>query len=547
MSFFKKIFNALTAKERVSFFAAAGVVAISVIIIAGIVIVKTTKTVPSTGGEYTDGIAGQPEYVNPVTAVSETDRDLVKMIYSNINDVADTIKVSSDTKTWTVRLKENLHWQDGAQLTSDDVVFTVEEIQNKDTNSPLFDNWAGISVSRVSELEVRFTLDKPYAFFGDDLSNLYILPKHIFAAIPPANWRLSDNNLKPIGSGPYKFISYEKRPDGFITAYHLEAWDGYFGTKPLIQNFDFQFSADKDSLIKSFNTAQINGFGGALPDDIANITRPYDLFTFRTPGYYAVFLNQTENPALADPAVREALSSAIDRKSIVSAVLNGFGKSDYGPIPPDAAYTIPIAATTSPDFASTTLDNAGWKMGGDGFRSKTVGKNTIPLAITITVPQIDFLMKTASLIQTAWQNIGVRVTIAPDSPDNIANADIPNRSYDALLFGNVLGPSSDLYSFWNSSQAAAPGLNFSMYDNPKADALLKSIRESSDEASRTAAFADLQNIITGDNPAVFLYSPDYLYITDKSVHGITTGPLADPSELFRTVSAWYLDTTRVLK
>ena len=547
MSFLKKIFAALTNKERVSLFVAAGAIAISIIVITGIVIAKGTAAVPAPGGNYTEGVAGQPEYVNPVTAASETDRDLVKMIYSNIYDVADKIEVSSDTKTWTVRLKENLRWQDGEQLTSDDAIFTVREIQNKDADSPLFENWAGVRVSRVSELEFQFSLTKPYAFFGDNLKNLYILPKHLYADIPPANWRLSDYNLKPVGSGPYSFAAYEKRPDGFIAMYQLKAWNDYFGTKPLIENFDFQFLTNKDSLIKSFNAAQIDGFGGALPEDVASIGRPYDLFVSRTPSYYAVFLNQSKNQALIDPAVREALSSAIDRNNLVSAALGGFGKPDNGPIPPDAAYSITVAATTSPSFATTLLDNAGWKIGDNGFRSKTIPKNAVPLAITITVPQIDFLIKTADVIKDAWQNIGVQVTITPDLPDAIANATIPNRTYEALLFGNILGPSSDLYSFWDSSGDLSPGLNLAMYDNPSVDSVLESIRENPNDDARTAQFANAQNIIANDHPAIFLYSPDYLYVTDKTIRGITTNLLSDPSDRFRNVGTWYLNTTRVLK
>ena len=547
MSFLKKIFAALTNKERISFLSAAAAVVISIVVITGIVIAKGTTAVPTSGGDYIEGTVGQPEYVNPVTAASETDRDLVKMVYSNIYDIADKIEVSSDTKTWTVRLKENLHWQDGEQLTSDDVIFTVQEIQNKDANSPLFENWTGIAISRVSELELQFSLAKPYAFFGDNLRNLYILPKHLYADIPPGNWRLSDYNLKPIGSGPYSFVSYEKRPDGFITAYHLKAWDGYFGTKPLIENFDFQFSNNKDSLIKSFNAAQIDGFGGALPEDITNMGRPYDLFVFRTPSYYAIFLNQSQNTALEDPVVREALSASIDRESLVNNILNGFGKSDNGPIPPDAMYGAPITSTSSSDFAATLLDNAGWKIGDNGFRSKTIKKGSIQLAITITVPQIDFLTKTADAIKDAWQKIGVQVTIAPDSPQNIADTTIPNRAYDSLLFGNVLGPSSDLYSFWDSSESLSPGLNLSMYNNPDADSILQSIRGTSDDASRAQQFIKVQNVITSDHPAIFLYSPDYLYVTDKSIRGITTGLLSDPSDRFRNAGTWYLNTTIVLK
>ena len=71
-----------------------------------------------------------------------------------------------------------------------------------DAHSPLYQSWQGVTATRVSELEVEFTLANPYAFFGDTLNNLYILPKHLFADTPPGNWHLSDYNLKPVGSGP---------------------------------------------------------------------------------------------------------------------------------------------------------------------------------------------------------------------------------------------------------------------------------------------------------------------------------------------------------
>ena len=547
LSFFKKVFAAFTKRERVSFWLASAVIIVSIGAIAGIIIIEKTRAVPASGGQYTEGIIGQPEYVNPVTAKSETDRDLVRMVYSNIYDIADKIEISSDTKTWTIRLKENLHWQDDTRLTSDDVIFTVQEIQNKDSDSPLSDSWAGVAVSRISELELQFSLVKPYAFFGDNLKGLYILPKHLFADIPPGNWRLSDYNLKPVGSGPYSFSSYEKRPDGFITSYHLKAWDGYFGTKPLIQNFDFQFSNNKDLLIQNFNSGQVDGFGGISPENITNIKRPYDLFAFRIPNYYAVFLNQTKNPALEDVAVRKALSLVINKNTLVNQVLGGYGKPDDGPIPYDAAYNASTPTLSSLDLASTTLDDAGWKITNEGLRIKNIGKSSIPLSITLVVPQVSFLLKTADIIKESWKTMGVQVTIIPDSPDNIAKNIIPNRTYDALLFGIVLGPSSDLYPFWDSTQSLAHGLNLAMYNNPKVNSLLDTIRGNPDNEARAAQFANVQNIITFDYPAVFLYSTNYLYITNKTIHGIATDVLSDPSDRFKNAGNWYLNMTRVLK
>ncbi len=171
----------------------------------------------------------------------------------------------------------------------------------------------------------------------------------------------------------------------------------------------------------------------------------------------------------------------------------------------------------------------------------------MPLTINLTAPQVDFLVKTANALQAAWQRIGAQVTITTDSPDSIGADDIENRSYEALLFGNILGPSSDLYSFWDSSQRFSPGLNLAIYSNPKVDKLIESARETMNDASRTQELAAAQNDIVNDNPAVFLFSPNDLYVANKNVQGITTDLLPNPSDRFREVPQWYLETARVLK
>ncbi len=546
----KKIFAALTKKERIVFVIALIGAGASFVIVMGMLIAQATKAIPMAGGAYTEGVLGQPEYVNPVIATSQTDLALVKLIYSSLPDLASSITPSPDLKTWDVRLKPDLLWQDGQQLTADDVIFTVQSIQNPDANSPLYQAWQGVTVNRVSELEVTFTLSSPYAFFGDTLANLYILPKHIFADAPPGNWHLSNYNLKPVGSGSYKFSSYDQTRDGFITSYDLTAWDGTSGPHPLIKHFTMQFFNDENSLVQAFNNGAIGGFGNATPEDIAKLTRPARTFTWPTSGYYAVFFNNSTNIALQDPAVREALSAAVDRSALVQTALGGNGAPEYGPIPPGAAYYAPIApVTSSAQFAESLLDRAGWTMSSSSpYRSKTIRGVTIPLAVNLTVPEIDFLAKTASYLQTAWQAIGVQVNVLPDSANNIVQNDIPNRNYESLLFGNVLGPSSDLYSFWDSSQDFAPGLNLAIYSNPKVDALIEQARQNPIASSTAAELATAAQDIANDYPAIFLYSPDYTYVANNDLRGVSTSTiLTDPSDRAGEIPSWYLYTARVLK
>ncbi len=547
MQLFKNIFLAFTNRERAVFLAAAAAAIASLAFVSAGVIAETTRVVPAAGGTYTEGMVGQPEYVNPVMASSETDLSLVKLVYQNIPDIASSIEVSPDGRTWTVRLKQGLRWQDGQKLTSDDVIFTVESIQNPDAHSPLYKSWQGVAVNRVSELEVQFSLINPYAFFGDDLANLYILPKHLFASAPPGNWHLSDYNLKPVGSGPYEFASYDRRPDGTITDYHLQSWSGYNGAKPLISDFNFKFFGNTDDLIKSYDDGSVDGMGGLAYGDLAKIERPYRLTAWPTSGYYAVFWNQSQSIPLEDTAVREALSAAVDRNALVADILGGRGFPELGPIPPAAPYYVPTPQTSSASFASTTLTADGWLPGPDGMRAKIVRGAAIPLAINLSVPDVGFLVKTADALAADWQAIGVSTTISAVDPQSLLANSVKNRDYEALLFGNVLGPSSDIYAFWDSSERFAPGLNLAIYDNPRVDGLIEAARMELGNATRTAEFAQAEQIIASDYPAAFLYSPDYLFVTGDNVRGVSPAFIADPSDRFLSAGSWYLNTARVLK
>lgn len=580
MLWLKKLFGVLTNRERVSFVvAAAGAVACLVILVS-MMLAGATKSVPAAGGQYVEGMVGQPEYVNPVLASSPADEDLVKLVYQNLYDIADSITPSADGTTWTVHLKDGLLWQDGQKLTADDVVFTVQSIENKDANSPLYASWQNVQVQRQSELAVQFTLSAPYALFENNLKNLYILPKHLFADAPPGNWYLSDYNLRPVGSGPYKFVSYNKDSDGFITSYDLTAWSGTSSAHPLIQDFDFKFFNDDNALVASFNAGQIDGFGGASNEELATIDRPYSLYSWRTSSGYAVFFNTSNNIALQDANVRQALAAAVDRSDLVGQVsgLSGAAHSvgaaavpSYGPIPPGMPYyaapagqaPAPAAANASGTASSSSLetpsadeaaaaamlDNAGWSVStSTGFRAKKIGGSIIPLSVTLTVPDIGFLTKTANYLAGAWQAIGVQVTVTPAAPSDIMANAIKNRSYEALLFGETLGPSSDLYSFWDSSQRFYPGLNLAIYGSNTVDRLIEKARTASSTDATAADLAQAQAAIEENAPAVFLYSPDYLYVADRNVQGVTTTDvLTDPSNRFLDIGGWYLNTSRIFK
>lgn len=545
---FKQIFRAFSKNEKVVFivftiFAAASG---ATLIITGAAF--ATKAVPATGGEHIEGVVGQPVYINPVLAASETDKGLVRLVFDNIYDLAEKIETSEDGRVWKIRLKENIFWHDGERFTSDDVIFTIQSMQNPDSNSPLLPTWQGIVAQRSSSIEFQLTSVNPYAFFANVIEGLYILPKHIFENIPLANWRLSDFNLRPVGSGPYKFTSFEKQPNGFISSYKINSWQNYHGEKALIRNLGFRFFKENAELIENFNAGRIGAIAGIEPQSMQSIDRPHEISVFEPPGYFAVFINQSKNLPLKEKAVREALFYSIDKKLLIEEALDGYGRPAFGPIPTDTKYFNQNLkqATTSQNLASSTLEKAGWKLSDGGWREKKIKTTTVPLELTLSVPQADFLVKTAEFLKKNWEGIGVKVNIL-SLPSQELEAAIKNRDYEAILFGNVLSRGLDLSSFWHSSERFHPGLNLSLYNSKEADGLIENIRQNLDEEKRMEQLLELQDVINGDLPAIFLYSPDYIYIANKTIRGVDGGFINEPADRFVSAPKWYIKTARVLK
>ncbi|MEK7077344.1 MAG: peptide ABC transporter substrate-binding protein [Patescibacteria group bacterium] len=545
----KAILEAFSLAERRAFFSALAVAVIGFFFSANFLVGKITKIVPSEGGEFTEGMVGQPKFINPVLATTETDKSLVRLFFSNVSDLAEKIEASKDARAWNVRIKENVFWTDGERLTSDDIVFTVQKIQDPDSDSPLFLSWQGVLPRRVSEREVQFNLGVPYAFFDANLKNLYVLPRHIFANVPPPNWKISDFRLKPVGSGPYVFESYEAKSNGFIAGYRLKANKTHFSGAPLIPRFNIKFFAGKEEVIAAFNLGRIDGGANLEYTDLSGVKRPYETLRANLPSYYAVFMNQSQNLALKDPAVREALGRAADRNELIEKVFGGNAVPVTGPIPPRArggTEAVPDA-TSSREAAREILEDAGWKAGADGIRRKIFPNGEIKLAFTLTVPQIPFLTDTADMVKNQWSFLGADVTVAVLPMDQIKEQNIKNREYQALLFGHILNQNFDLFSFWHSSERFYPGANLAIYNDKNTDRLIEAIRENPDPETRKVDFEKLREEITNDYPAVFLFSPDYLYVATKDLKGFVEGLIAEPADRFLNVSKWHLKTARVLK
>lgn len=466
-------------------------------------------------------------------------------------DLAEKYTSSEDGKTWNVVLKQDFKWSNGEPLTSDDVIFTIESIQDPETRSYYYENWRGVVVERISEREVRFALKSPYAFFVDNLKDLKIVPRHIFSGIPLANLRLSNYNLEPVSSGPYKFKQLEKRKDGFITQIQLEANPNYPGEKLLINEFNFKFFTSYTEAVAAFNKKEIDGLGSPDFEDLKDIIIGDQVFELNTSRYYAIFYNSGLNPALKEKEARTALNFATDKNKIVNSVLNNQATVVHGPLVPEISgydtnvYTNDIFSLAN---ATSTLEAAKWKLNKDGSWEKALSKkNVLKLEFEIVVPEIQFLIDAVNIIKDDWQKIGIKLNIIVMPVADVNSEAIKTRNYQMIIFGNNLRNNPDIFAFWHSSQKFYPGLNIGFYENKKADELLETIRKDFNDESRNKNLSELQEIIFNDQPAIFLFSPHYFYAATKDLGGFETKFITSPSDRFKGAGKWYLKTARVFK
>lgn len=548
----------MSAKERMTVLSLALVIAVSFVATILGVYYSLTKPIPVAGGDYSEGVVGQPMYVNPVLASgNEADADLTRLIYSGlfkygadgkiVPDLAENYEVSGDQLTYTVHLKQGIKWQDGEPFSSDDVLYTIQAIQDPAFKSPLRQNWQGVGMEQVDESTIKFMLPAPYFFFPSNLT-AGILPKHVWETVAPTNFSLAEYNLKPVGTGPYQFSDLEKDSGGMILSYKLTASDNYYAAKPNIGTITFQFYPDEDSMIEDFNSKKIFGAGSISPEKLDDIRskRSTNIIAAGLPRYFAVFFNQQKSKVLADKEVRKALSLATNRQDIVGKIFGGQGQVIFSPIPAGTFGSTDDVKKYNFDLeaAKKTLEDAGWKAGSDGFRTKS----GTPLEFTLVTTDWPQLVDTANMLKSQWEAVGARVNVDSESVGDIQQNFIRPREYESFLFGQSWPTNEpDPYSFWQSSQTKDPGLNLALFSNPEVDKILDKLRSEADEEKRIELYKNFQQAVTEDIPAIFLYSPNYLYAVNKKVQGINIPSLVSADERFADIASWYMKTKRIRK
>lgn len=553
----KKIFS---WKEKFLLFLALPIFFISTIFWAIDYYLSSTQIVPEIGGEYIEGLLSQPLFINPILAQSnETDMIISSLVFSSlfkynekgelIKDLVQEQKISEDKKTYTFKIRDDVHWHDGTKLTAYDIFFTTKLIQDPAFKSPLRGDWQEISITAENDNTIIFQLKEPSSSFLSKLT-FGILPQHIFEEIPTDSFLNSEFNLKPVGSGPFIFSNLQKNKDESLSSYQLIRNDNYYGQKAYLEKIKFSFYEQEEDLLEAYKSKMINGMGLISQNKIAEIKNRKDsqIFALDTPRYYAVFLNPNKSKALADKKVREALNFATDRQVIIDKIFSGYANKIQSPIL--NSFAIPSIVNNQEisvnlERANSLLDEAGWKKGDDGWR----GKDNTSLEINLYTTQWPALESTGEELKSQWEKIGIKVNLNKLKISELQQNFIKPREYDALLFGQEYsaGNEPDFFFYWHSKWKKDPGGNVALFDNKTADEALEKIRVSDSLDERKEAYKKLEESILENFPAVFLYSPQYLFVLNKKIQGFENSVLINPSLRLNWANKWYIKTTRIKK
>lgn len=511
------------------------------------------STTPVDGGTLNLSMFSAPKGVfNPILYEDQYDANVIGLVFNGllrtneklewICDLCKTFEVSSDNKTVTFTLQDNLKWHDGKPVTTKDVAFTFMSMLNPDYTGVRTGDYSALvgveamleerdqlgadieankiskddaakkikaswetwlagpgkeAIKVIDEKKISFTTEEPYAPFLQNLA-FSIIPEHIFGSTEIGKMADHEATKKPIGTGPYKFVEY--KTDQYVK---LERNDDYFMGKPHIPTVIYKI-VNQDVGITQLQAGEID-YMVSNPKDIELMKDDKSIQIVSNPdfGYQYMGIN-FDHPILKDQLVRQAMAYAIDRQAMVKTLMAGYGTVMNSHMPPamwayDASQLNDYAY--NPQKAQELLAQAGWKAKNtEGYLTKD-GK---VLEFTLLYPSGNKVREaSAPLIQANLKSVGIKANLEMKEFASLSTTVFDERKMDAWLAG------------WSLSLDPDPGSIFlpdnkwgkvTGWTNARSEQLIKEGTRKLDPKERKPIYVEWAKILNEELPYVFLYS-----------------------------------------
>ncbi|MCL1939170.1 MAG: peptide-binding protein [Desulfovibrionaceae bacterium] len=497
---------------------------------------------PSYGDTMITGSLGEASNLIPYLSSDSASSEIAGHFYvaplkydKDLNVVpwaAEHFEILDEGRLLRFTLRKGILWQDGVELSTDDVEFTYRKMIDPETPTAYGGDFRAIKEFRKLD---RYRFEVLYEHpFPRSLSTWMggVWPKH---ALENQDLRTTPLIRQPLSCGPY--LLSEWQPGARLVLSYNE---NYFAGRPYIDRLIFRIIPDITTMFLELKAGKL--------DLMASLTALQYLYqakqdsfaarfnTYRTLASSYTYLGYNlKSPLFSDVRIRQALAHAIDKSDIIQGALLGQGVPTIGPYKPDAwAYNTAITDYPhDPAKALELLAEAGWIKGRDGFLEKEGQRFSFTL---LTNQGNEQRIKTAIILQSQLAKIGIAVTIRSVEWAAFLKQFVMPGHFDAVILAWTLPHDPDGYDVWHSSRIGNGGLNFVGYADAGADACLERARSTLDQAVRKKEYDRFQEILHRDQPYSFLYVPYQLSAVDRRFRGIEPAPAG----IFYNTDQWWV-------
>jgi len=525
---------------------------------------------PVTGDWLISHMLSDPEQLNPLTSNDAGSRAVLGNIFESLLQrdprtlelkpllALARPEISEDKLTYTFKIRQDAHFQDGRPVTGEDVIFSMKALKCPLVNAPFARVYfeSIIDAKLLDPWTIRFTAREPYFLNENVLGGIDALPRHYYdpegllqnvtVAELAGDYTKHEEQVRkfaqhfnqsysrnPMGSGPYKFKSWSTGQEVL-----LERDPRYWGIGK--EGIDQVYTnVRKARIINNTDAALVSLKAGDLDmlslqplqhlrqSSGARFEKDYAKHIYATPSYTYIGWNN-DHPIFRDARVRQAMTYFTNRQQMVKTVLFDLGQVVDGPIyrfRPEYDESL-FSHPYDPQQALRLLGEAGWKdSDGDGILDKVVDGQKIPFRFEIKFNSGNDIRKSVALaLQDELRKHGIDANVrALDW--TIYLDDIRNHKFDAMILGWAMSVNEpDAYQVWHSSQAANKGSNMISYKNPRVDTILQEYRRTFDASKRIELYRDFQRILNEEQPYTFLFMQKAVTAVNRRFRGVEVLP-----------------------
>jgi len=455
-------------------------------------------------------------------AVWDPEGNLVPVLAAEVPSLQNGA-VARDGRSVTWKLKKNVQWHDGKPFTADDVVFNWEYAADPASACTTSGTYKEIKVDKVDGHTVKITFPKPTPFWADPFVGVrgMIIPKHLFEGFKGAKSREAPANLKPVGTGPYRFADF--KPGDLVKGelnptYHMPnrphfdtiemkgGGDANSAARAVIQTGEYDFAWNLQVEDENLKRMEQGGRGkaditpgGNIEHVQLNNTDPWkDVDGERSS-------LKTKHPFLTDPAVRQALNLLVDRASVQEQIYGRTGIATANFLnEPKRFNSRNTKYEFNVDKANQILEAAGWKKGGDGIRAK----DGVKLKIVYQTSNNPLRQKTQAIVKQAAAKAGIEmelkgVVASVYFSSDVANPDTYTHFYTDIQMYTTTMTQPDPETFMNqftSWEVATKdnkwqGRNITRWRNEEYDKFFRAAESELDPVKRAALFIKMNDLV----------------------------------------------------